>query len=329
LKAARLERFAFAACGALLCTAQVGCSILLDTSADQCSTNQDCINRKGLFSNSICQHSVCVPQDTDSGAGGGMPDANVDPVWGCLGHVTPGMPTGMVVNVSLPFFDLVSMTTLTGVGVRACPKLDVTCSRPVNTTIAIADAMGLATFQAPSGFDGYGQIIELTDAGDPIWGPDGGADDGGDGGNTSPPLKYIPSVVFFNPPIIHDTAYGIVPIFKPGDIDALALAQGNHWDRNYGLLFVGMLDCSRKPAAGVTWEYNALDPLTKRFYYVNGLPDELAPSTDASGFGGLVNARAGSITITAKLQSSQVRVGEATVIVKAGAASYIYLPPTP
>jgi hypothetical protein len=260
-----------------------------------------------------------------------MPDADVDPIWGCLGHVTPGPPQPGLVNVSLPFYDLVGMMTLTGLGVRACPALDANCGRPVNTGIAIADAMGLATFQVPSGFDGYGQVIELTDAGEPIWGPDGGDGDAGDGGGSEAgsPFKYIPSVVFFNPPIIRDTSYGIVPIFKPGDIDALAVLQGNRWERDHGLLFVGMLDCSRNPAAGVTWDYNALDPLTKRFYYVHGQPDELANATDASGFGGLINARAGSITITARLQKTQVPVGSATVVVKAGAASYIYLPPTP
>jgi hypothetical protein len=62
---------------------------------------------------------------------------------------------------------------------------------------------------------------------------------------------------------------------------------------------------------------------------VNGLPDEAAPSTDMSGFGGIINAQAGSITITARVQQTQVKIGEATVIVKPGAASYIYLPPTP
>ena len=257
-----------------------------------------------------------------------MPDANVDPVWGCLGHVTPGTPQNGLVNVTMPFIDLVSMMPLTGLGVRACQKLDVKCDRPVNSMVAVADPMGISRFQVPSGFDGYGQIVETTDAGDPIWADAG--PDAGDSGTMMPAAgRFIPSIVFFQPPIIRDLDYGIVPIFKPSDIDVLAGAQGNTWDKNYGLFFIGILDCSRKPAAGATFEINVIDQATKRFYYVNGFPDELAPSTDASGFGGLLNARPGSITVTARVQATQVKIGEATVLVKAGTASYIYLPPTP
>jgi hypothetical protein len=257
-----------------------------------------------------------------------MPDAAVDPVWGCLGHVTVGTPQVGLVNVSLPFYDLVGQMTLTGVGVRACAKLDPRCDRPINSMVAVADPMGVARFQVPSGFDGYGQVVELTDAGEPIW-ADAGAEAGDAGGMMPAAGKLIPSVVFFNPPIIRNLDYGIVPLFKPGDIDALAAVQNNTWDRSYGLVFIGILDCSRKPAAGATFEINVLAPATKRFYYVNGLPDEAAQSTDMSGFGGIVNAQAGSITITARVQQTQVKIGEATVIVKPGAASYIYLPPTP
>jgi hypothetical protein len=260
-----------------------------------------------------------------------MPDANIDPVWGCLGHVMPGMPQSGLVSVSLPFYDLVSMKTRTGVGVRACNRLDVNCDRPVNSTLAVADPMGIARLQVPSGFDGYGQIIEVNDAGTPVVYDAGSGDAGADADASfmPPPGSYIPSVVFFTPPIIRDLDYGIVPIFHYDEIDVLAVAQGNTWNRGYGLVFIGTLDCSRKPAAGVTWEPNVIDPLQKRFYYVNGLPSEEATATDSTGFGGLLNAKPGSIIITATLQATGTRVGSATVLVKPGAASYIYLPPTP
>src|SRR5262245_53224585 len=43
-----------------------GCSLLLDTSAQQCSSNQDCKNRSGPFTNATCENHVCVVHTTTS-----------------------------------------------------------------------------------------------------------------------------------------------------------------------------------------------------------------------------------------------------------------------
>src|SRR5262245_39031792 len=105
-----------------------GCSLLLDTSTQQCSTNQDCRNRSGPFTNATCENHVCVvhaaTSTTSNGGnggsggsgaggggggtgGGGDPDASADPVWGCLGHVVMEMPQASMANVALPFWDLI------------------------------------------------------------------------------------------------------------------------------------------------------------------------------------------------------------------------------
>jgi hypothetical protein len=324
-----------------------GCSLLLDTSAQQCNTDNDCHERGGAqFSNSVCSNHVCVAHSTVSttsssgnggsggsgagGAGGGNVDGGDpdDPVWGCLGHVAVPTPQGTRANVALPFFDLIRMVPITGVGVKVCPKLDVTCSRPIDSTIFPADSQGIAHFTTDQFFDGYGIVYDLTmpDAGAADEAGDGGGD-AGDGGPTSG--RFIPSIVFFNPPIVNDTAFGIVPLFTRADIDALASVQGNTWDQSFGILFAGMLDCGRKPVAGVTWDPSIVDMKSKRFFYVNGLPDEAATATDPTGFSGLLNAPPGSITINARVQSTGKKVGSATVLVRPGTASYSYLAPTP
>ncbi len=320
---------------AVLCALQGSCSILLDTSAQQCVKDSDCRSRGGSFLNAKCENQVCRPPDAGGGSGGGTggsggsgggsvdaaPDVPADPVWGCLDNIVldpplPGMP---MVEVTLPFFDLINMVPITGVGVRVCPKLDVTCSRPLNTQLAIADDMGISRVKVPSGFDGYGQVIELTDGGEPI---SGGAADAGDAGDAAagPIGRLVPSTVYFNPPIVRDTAYGIVPLFSRNDIDMLAQVQGNTWDRSLGIMFVGILDCSRKPVSGATWDPSIVDMRSKRFFYINGLPDESASATDATGFGGLLNAPTGSITVNARVQATGKRVGSATVLVRAGSA---------
>jgi hypothetical protein len=319
-----------------------GCSLLLDTSAQQCSNTQDCRDRSGPFTNATCENHVCVVHSSSStssststttgggGSGGssvdsGDSDVSTDPVWGCLGHVTMETPQASMANVTLPFWDLINMVPITGVGVLLCAKLDPECSRPIDSRIIPAGADGIARFKVPPYFNGYGIVYDLTyDGGYPD-----DAGDGGDGGPSPTVGRFLPSVIFFNPPIVNDTAYGIVPIFSRRDIDQLAALQGNTWDQNLGMLFAGMLDCSHKPAAGVTWDPSIVDTKTKRFFYVNGLPDESAEATDATGFGGLLNSRTGSVTIAARVQATGKRVGEATVFVRPGWASYTYLAPTP
>src|SRR5262249_27291672 len=109
----------------------------------------------------------------NTGGSGGDPDASVDPMWGCLGHVVMEQPQKPMVMVSLPFFDLIRMMPFPTGGVKAGPKLDVTCSRPIAPAVA-ANMEGIATFQVPALFDGYGQVIDLQ-------GPDGGDGDAGSG----------------------------------------------------------------------------------------------------------------------------------------------------
>jgi hypothetical protein len=327
---------------ALWALSQSGCSLLLDTSAQQCSDDSDCHARGGPFANATCSNHVCVAHSTTtttagnggaggggSGGGGGStgdagdPDAPTDPIWGCLGHVTLPPAMGTTAEVDLPFFDLINMVPLTGVGIMVCPKLDVTCQRPIDNRIFPADAQGHAHFTVPQFFNGFGIVYDLTsDAGtDPA--------DGGDGGPNPTAGRFIPSIVFFNPPILNKTNFGIVPLFSRDDIDKLAAAQGNTWDQNFGMLFAGMLDCSRKPAAGVTWDVSMVDMKSKRFFYVNGFPDEHALATDNTGFGGLLNAPPGTIAVTASVQTTGKPVGTANVLVRAGWASYTYLAPTP
>ena len=81
-------------------------------------------------------------------------------------------------------------------------------------------------------------------------------------------------------------------------------------------------------ASGV-FVVSGVDTKSKRFFYVNGLPDEAALSTDATGFSGLLNAPSGTITVNARVLATGQRVGSTSLLVRPGTASYAYLPPTP
>jgi hypothetical protein len=128
---------------------------------------------------------------------------------------------------------------------------------------------------------------------------------------------------------MRDTNFGTVTLFAERDIDALAALQGNTWDRSLGLLLVSAVDCRHAPAAGVAWEPNFINVKTKRFYFVNGIPDEAATATDGSGLGGLVNSPPGNVTVRATLQATGTRIGSATAMVRSGSMTYVVVPPTP
>jgi hypothetical protein len=296
-----------------------GCSVLLDTSGQQCTTNVDCSSRGGAFASTVCSNHVCVPAgpgNPDASApaadGGGEAgdDAPSDPVWGCLGHVILETPAAPMVKVTIPFWDLIRMVPINDVVARTCSKLDVSCSNPVSADVE-TDAQGVLTLNVPPRFDGYALVQTKTS---------------GDGGSS--PTR-IPSLIFFNPPLVKDREFDRVPLFNPEDLVILAASQGNTIDPQLGTIFAGTQDCSGKAVGGVTWQPSRVAESTKRFFYVNGLPDEAATATDSSGLGGLINVPTGTIRLDANLQNTGMAIGSATVLVRSAYASYTYLAPVP
>jgi hypothetical protein len=246
---------------------------------------------------------------SSSGEAGGHPvdDASTaDPVWGCLGHVTTDPPQSPTVELTVSFFDPIRMAPITGVGLRLCPKLDVTCSRPLNPTPALADAQGVAKFRVPASFDGYGELVE-----------------------TVMPARFVPSLVIFNPPITRDTNYGLVTLLTAGDINTLAAVMGSTVDPSLGVLLVRAVDCRHAPAAGVTWDPSLVDMKSRRFFFINGFPDEASVATDASGLGGILNSPVGSASVSARLLATAARIGSVSALVRPGSLTYTVVAPTP
>ncbi|HEX9297272.1 MAG TPA: hypothetical protein VF881_15630 [Polyangiaceae bacterium] len=296
---------------------QGACSLVLDTSAQQCNVDADCKNRG--FSNAKCESAkhVCVAPLEGSGGSspdGGDPsdgasDAPVDPIWGCLGHVVWPQPASNMVMVTIPFWDLIGMVPIFDVSLQLCNKLDAACDRPLGPPFQ-PGADGLLQLRAPAQFDGYGLLKPTTSA-----------DAGGH--------PWITSMLFFNPPLVRDITYSQVPLFTPDNLSLLASVQGNTIDPQLGTVFVGILDCTGKPAAGATWDPSSITEKTKRFFYVDGLPDENAVATDPTGYGGLINAPTGTIRIDARVQATGQRIGSISMTVRASYSSYSFLAPTP
>jgi hypothetical protein len=304
----------------LVGSAGAACSFLLDTSEDQCTADSGCT---GKFAGMQCVNRVCIGGDDGGDAGdSGVVDGGM---WGCLGNVTVDAAPPGNVNVVVPLIDLTSQKGVqpTDVFARICAKIDVNCNSPLASgdagVILSPDVQGLLHLTIPAGFDGFVLI-------DPIV-PDGGAPS--DAGDASTPNVFVPSLVFFNPPIDHDLVYSTIVMVKTSELVTIATTEQTPIDPSLGAVFMETVDCYAKPAAGVSVVIDSQTSTTQGFYFKGGLPALNASSTDQTGYAGFVNVPLGTRTVTGTVQTTQAKIGSATVFTKASTISYTTMAPSP
>jgi hypothetical protein len=211
----------------------------------------------------------------------------------------------------MSFFDFIEQSPVTsGFFVRPCSKMDVTCASPL-TPPASPDQNGIATITVPSGFDGYAEVISdsvSADSGLP---------------------KYAPSLVFFNPPPVADTSNTMTAMFSPESLAALAGLNGTQLDPTLGSLASGAFDCKGQLTAGVSLESDRTTQSTRRFYYIDGLPNFEASATGPAGYGGFINLPVGTIRLTAKLEATGQTIASASVFTRAGYLAQVDITPMP
>jgi len=287
----------------------VACSLLLDTSKDQCTATAQCV---GAFAGMQCVNRVCVAVDS-GGNDAGPVDAGP---WGCLGDVVVSTPTTTNVNVIVPLVDLSTQKPVTQVDVRVCAKIDVNCTSPLAVTQP--DVSGLLHLTLAAGFDGFVLITPMV--------PDGGFPDAGDG---APPDVVVPSIVFFNPPIEHDLVYTTIVLVKSSALVEIAAVEKTAIDPSLGAVFMETVDCNANPAAGVSVTLDSTGSTTQGFYFSGGLPVLNGSGTDVSGYAGFVNAPLGTRTVKGTLNATQQYIGTATVFTRPSMISYTTLAPSP
>ncbi len=307
----------------MLGSAGAACSLLLDTSEEQCTPDSGCT---GKFAGMQCVDRGCVAPDSGADVGPETGPVDAGP-WGCLGDATFPTPPQKDVNVVVPLIDLTSKGPVgpTDVFARICAKIDVNCNTPLSSgdagIILSPDANGLLHLTIQAGFDGFVLV-------DPII-PDAGApSDAGDGGG-GPPNVFVPSMVFFNPPVDQDLVYSTIVMVKTSELAQIAQIEGTTLDPSLGAVFMQNVDCNVKPAAGVSVTLDSTATTTQGFYFENGLPKLNAASTDVTGYAGFVNAPLGTRTITGKVEATQQRIGSATVFTRNSTISYTVLAPSP
>ena len=230
-----------------------------------------------------------------------LPDAgaDLDPRWACLEEPSLGGADRLVptVELTLAVTDTVTGTTPAALNVRACAKLDVSCSTPLTAAVGIADD-GLVHLTVRQGFDGF---VELT----------------------SP--NIISTLYFLNRPLMRDSAKALATVSTVA-LGALA-AQGNvTLDPTLGHVLVRAFDCFGDPAAGVElWS----DVGGLPFVIIAGLPSVGVQVTTEAGVGGFVNVPVGYAVLDGRWVAGDRRFGTANVVVRQGWFTYGDVEPQP
>ena len=265
--------------------ASSGCSVVLKTDAEQCEVDADCEVRGAEFAGSVCLAHVCQAKEVE-----------VDPKWGCLGHVEPPKG-GSMVKVGVKLLDLVSSAPVKNLTAKLCSKYDPLCSSPLGAPEIAADGTVSAT--VPSNFQGYFDV-------------------------QAP--EYLPSLAFidvvataFNPEIF---------MLPPAIAETLASGAGVTVDPEAGFVLSATVDCTLKVSAGVSV---SISPSAKEtgFYVIASGVSPGATSTDSTGNAGFANVAPGTPTFTTTRGPGGEKIGEVTTLVRAGSVTYVIIPPTP
>lgn len=290
----RRRRWLLSACLGMLLPA---CSVVLDVSEPQCSTDQECVDR-GF--QGVCVNEVCTLPSGSSGTG--MGGAAATP-WGCLGNVMePPIQPGTKVNAEFRILLASAESPPPNTSAYVCSQIDVNCTNPTAGPLS-PDGMGKLRVELPSGFEGYLKI-------------------------DSP--STVPSLVFIGRPIVTVPKTNTVRLLTTQDFEGLASLAGQVPDPMRGHALILVTDCLDLPAANV--EVNSMDgdAETKKFYLIGTLPRTDLDRTDQSGFAGFFNVPPGIISVEARrAEDDKPFVGKYGFRIQEGTISYLLLGPTP
>ena len=122
-----------------LTASTLSCSVLIDTTAKQCSSDTDCANLGDAFAGSVCTANVCVKPEALGPAG--------------CPRVEPSPNPTVTLSFKVSFAAAATQNQFT---ILACKRLDTLCAGPVAMTTA--DSGTLINFDVPTGFQGFLQV---------------------------------------------------------------------------------------------------------------------------------------------------------------------------
>jgi hypothetical protein len=233
---------------------------------------------------------------------------------------------------------------VSGLTATLCAKLDVQCMNPIESNI-INDG-GEFVFEVPTGgaigegFAGYLKIASslapcfdeasFGEASRALCAVSPGCDPAAPDEACNVPI-YMPSLLFFNPPIRADsTSARVLPLLPTSAASPLIEAAGARLDLSTGSAFVAAVDCDGRPASGV--QLMTDQAVTAVMYLEGGVISTSATETDESGLVGLVGMQAGFVDVYGSVTDpndshARVRIGGAGLRIAPFAISYTTLVP--
>jgi hypothetical protein len=264
--------------------------------------------------------------------------------WQCNNTAhAPTSPRAQVVVHACNFISSNCSVPVTGITANLCDKLDVNCSQPVQTDIRDVD--GDLRFDVPTtgslgnGFDGYLRVVPPLGLCTNDLATNLAACDAAPACDIIAPdekcmvPKFIPALLFFNPPIVNSTGAPVVLPLLPttSSINLVQAAGGPKVQNAQGIVVLTGLDCAGYPAPGLTFNVSPQSQQLARIYVANGAVSATAQATDESGLGALLGVPPGFVEVSAYTVSAQanfVRVASANVQVRPLTATYVALTPS-
>jgi hypothetical protein len=198
---------------------------------------------------------------------------------------------------------------LPGLSVKACLAGQDPCSA---VAAGMTDAMGSVTLQLPDltlpavGFGGY---FEIT--------------------STAQPPSIVPYLYFLSYPLSVPYVSFMVSMQTPAHLQSVAAPVGVILDDTHGTVIVESTDCQLLPASQVQVAVAPTDSETRFRYIASGVLSATATSTDISGAAFVFDVPPGMATVTATPLSLGHPSSQASILVRAGAMSYVEALPTP
>ncbi|HVH44678.1 MAG TPA: hypothetical protein VM925_20135 [Labilithrix sp.] len=293
-------------------TAAAACTFVMNADRIQCVSNKDCAGR-GLPANARCQVGVCVvpPPVIQDSATIDVPDAPLDPTWGCLGNMPP-VPfpdKSTPVHFRARFEGLLTQLPLDALPVKACTLLDLGCAQPVDGP-RDTDAEGVIDMVVHHGFRGYLDI-----------------------GATEAHSDLMPSLLYALPVPNKTVAPQDPPpvwnLLTKNEFEFAAGSVGKTLNPSFGHLFFAAVDCQGITAVGATLQAETITAETFTYYTdAQGTPSITQARTSQSGNGGFLNLPVGTVTVRLSREDGEL-IGSHNVIIRAGSITYMLFGPTP
>jgi hypothetical protein len=267
--------------------------------------------------------------------------------WSCLAkppeNLAPETDSATVRVQACNFVSSKCSQPMTGLTVKVCDKLDLTCASPRQT---ISDDNGALTFDVPTGgvlgvgFDGYLRITppvaKCTD--EAVFGSLGATLCALAGPACDQTLPndpdcmfpaFVPALLFFNPPVRREITSPIpLPLVPTAAALNLASAAGGNFNPTTGIVWTTSLDCHGVPAADVALTIDKHQDVATEIYVNAGQVSITVDHTDESGVGGFLGVPSGFVVVEGFLNAddgSGTRIGKVGVNVEAFTISYTSL----